>query len=71
MRKEDLQTLTLTGHIEVKKERRATVSKITGLCKQMTEERVGMIVKRKTLLKATNGIKLYFLYQLTEFFFEP
>lgn len=61
MRKEGLKKLTFTGHIGVKKDTRTTASNITGLCKQMTKERLGMIVKRQTLPKATNGIKLYFV----------
>lgn len=56
----DLEKLTLKGHIEEKRGNgKQFVAYLTSLCKRMTEQELGLIIRRQILLRATKGRRLW------------
>lgn len=60
MRKEDLQNLTLTGHITSRRDKgKQRVTLIKSLCKLKPEQGLGEVMKRQNLPQATNERNLW------------
>lgn len=56
MRKENLENMTLTGHLEGKRGRgKQCMAYLTSLCKCLAEQELGDIAKRPILLRVTGN----------------